>query len=97
MNGKKSPSLADIRAKYRLTQQEVADLLGISMRSYQDYENGKGNPDKERGYMERLQRELDAGGISHAMEPVGQYPSLEARLADVERRLKLVELILTKQ
>lgn len=31
--------LKDIRIEKRMTQQEVADLVGISLRSYKSYEN----------------------------------------------------------
>ncbi|MDY4892133.1 MAG: helix-turn-helix transcriptional regulator, partial [Agathobacter sp.] len=31
--------LKDLRAEKKLTQQQVADLIGISLRSYKSYEN----------------------------------------------------------
>ena len=31
--------LKDLRLEKRLTQQQVADLVGISLRSYKSYEN----------------------------------------------------------
>lgn len=35
--------LKDLRIEKKLTQQEVADLVGISLRSYKSYENDDKN------------------------------------------------------
>lgn len=37
--------LKDLRVKKKMTQQEVADLVGISLRSYKSYENDKDKKD----------------------------------------------------
>lgn len=37
--GAKMCKLKDLRAEKKLTQQQVADLIGISLRSYKSYEN----------------------------------------------------------
>ena len=37
--------LKEIRKERRITQQEMADLLNISLNSYSRYERGKRNPD----------------------------------------------------
>lgn len=38
-------NLKELRIEKNLTQQEVADLVGISLRSYKSYENDKGKQD----------------------------------------------------
>ena len=37
--GEKMCKLKNLRAEKKLTQQQVADLVGISLRSYKSYEN----------------------------------------------------------
>ena len=37
----------DIRTSRKLTQQQVADLLGIPLRTYQNYERGINEPDTD--------------------------------------------------
>ena len=97
MSEKKTSPLKAIRDKNQLSQQQVAHLLGISVKTLHTYEHGRGLPEKERKYISLVQRELDAGGMASTVtEPAAAYPSLEARLADVERRLRLLELIVTK-
>ncbi len=48
--------LKDLRVEKKLTQQEVADLIGISLRSYKSYENddAKCNTIKYKYIMEQL-------------------------------------------
>lgn len=43
------PSIRENRQKLGLTQQEMAKLLGISLRSYSDYENNKADLDTPKG------------------------------------------------
>ncbi len=42
-----SENLRVLRKNYKLTQQEVADILGIDRSTYTFYEAGKSNPTKE--------------------------------------------------
>ncbi len=37
-------ALKQIRAQWGLTQQSMADLLGVALRTYQGYENGRPIP-----------------------------------------------------
>ncbi|MBE5951281.1 MAG: helix-turn-helix domain-containing protein [Lachnospiraceae bacterium] len=50
--------LKDLRLEKKLTQQQVADLIGISIRSYKSYENEeeKGNTIKYRYIVEQLEK-----------------------------------------
>lgn len=50
--------LKDIRIEKRMTQQEVADLVGISLRSYKSYENEEEKSDsiKYKYILERLEQ-----------------------------------------
>ena len=50
--------LKDIRIEKRMTQQEVADLVGISLRSYKSYENEeeKSGSIKYKYILERLEQ-----------------------------------------
>ena len=40
--------LKELRTEKKLTQQQVADLIGISLRSYKSYENDEKNVDNIR-------------------------------------------------
>ncbi len=40
--------LKDERKSHHLTQQQVADSIGVSLRAYQQYEQGKYEPNIER-------------------------------------------------
>ena len=40
--------LKEARTKQGLTQQNVADMLGVAFRTYQDYEGGKTYPSIDR-------------------------------------------------
>ena len=42
-----SENLRTLRKKFKLTQQEVADILGIDRSTYTFYETGKTNPSNE--------------------------------------------------
>ena len=47
--------LKDLRAEKKLTQQQVADLVGISLRSYKSYENDEKKVSKAK--IEKLAEE----------------------------------------
>jgi putative transcriptional regulator len=40
-----APDIADVRARHGLSQREFADLLGIELRTLQNWEQGRNRPD----------------------------------------------------
>ena len=53
--------LKSLRIEKKLTQQQVADLMGISLRSYKSYENDEEKIGKVNRYSEKQAENFPAG------------------------------------
>ncbi len=43
--GEGAPDIAEVRARHGLSQREFADLLGVELRTLQNWEQGRNRPD----------------------------------------------------
>lgn len=85
-----SISVKNFRAKYDLTQQEVADLLGVHIRSVQKYEDGMGLRANKQKILDDYDAErsgassTDEGTPSYALSDIVRYyPNIPATAGDI--------------
>ncbi|MBR2847892.1 MAG: helix-turn-helix transcriptional regulator [Clostridia bacterium] len=82
-----SKKLRSLRAAVSLTQEEMAQRIGIPLRNYQNYETGKFYPKSTAVYAKIAK----AFGIT-VDELIGETPDTEAKDATLTAKMKASEL-----
>jgi transcriptional regulator with XRE-family HTH domain len=79
-------AIAGARKKAGLTQREAADRIGMSHRSWQDWERGEGDAVSNIPKIETA-LELPRGWFAEQLTVLQRVAGLEGRLASIEAKL----------